>query len=457
MKRALADGRFEAALGIERETYDRHVMQTESEAHFKRCVGTWVMDMRAAGRRFAASLPEPWPSSIVSRLSTVGFFLHSVTGLAHVRLLADALEGLACLSERPFEAVVLTLYAQDATMAQRLTAAGAAVVVVGRAFDNGDYHYLASLAALRKEVRRREIDALVWVTQVVHMPFAFGMRVAPVQVWWAMKYHAVELPEIDGYLTGGSAAAGFKVIEGREWRVAPVAAEDWFDPALGEEAAQIRSQYARFRVLYGTFGRAEKLSSEAYLDAVGAILTANPDAAFLWTGSAHEQSIQRRLDSLGVADRCFFIGWVNTKLYAQVIDVFLDSFPFPCGFTLYESMAAGKPVLLYAAAESEHTGLHALVAPLLAGDEGSGEDRASARRLFEADSAQPLYLRAANVEEYVALGRRLGSDDAFRARAGAAANAFVDRFLSDRERVARIFADHLAAIARETAERRKKS
>ena len=62
--------------------------------------------------------------------------------------------------------------------------------------------------------------------------------------------------------------------------------------------------------------------------------------------------ISSRSRKLGILDRCRFISWVNTALYAQVLDVFLDSFPFTSGHTAFESMATGYLVIVRNTPES---------------------------------------------------------------------------------------------------------
>src|SRR6185436_14508130 len=112
----------------------------------------------------------------------------------------------------------------------------------------------------------------------------------------------------------------------------PVAADasGWLAPEKAPAAREVRASLGARGPVYGSFGREEKLNSPAFLDAVVAILRRVPGAVFLWTGRVQHPEIQKRFEAAGVAARCRFIGWVDTKLYAQVIDVFLDSFPFPC-------------------------------------------------------------------------------------------------------------------------------
>jgi predicted O-linked N-acetylglucosamine transferase (SPINDLY family) len=186
------------------------------------------------------------------------------------------------------------------------------------------------------------------------------------------------------------------------------------------------------------------------LSAVAAVLRTCPQAAFLWSGRERLTGIQSRLQALGVAERCYYIGWVDTKLYAQVMDVFLDSFPFPCAFTLYEAMAAGKPVVTYASPEAAETGLHGLLGPLLAGESGSLEEQAQARELF----GDSLYLCAGTPQAYVEMASRLVRDARLRRAAGEANRRFVAKFLSDRGRTARTLATHLVELIGEAQGRR---
>lgn len=439
MRRALARDRFDIALEIELTIYVYHVKQVETEAHFHDMFELWKDELRAAGARFAARLPKV-ARGRGGKLPRVGFFVHNVMALAHVQSLLETLEGHASLPAPMIEPYLFFETGNAETIA-RFRATGTRIEPLappGTSCPTSE-----ALVRLRSRLAAEGIDTLVWTSVAVGMPFAFAMRLARRQVWWAMKYHALELPEIDGHVTGGSQTGGTKVIHGREWRVGPVAAAQWFAPELAGEAKAARAALGLGGTLYGTFGRDEKLTDPAYLDAVIAILRAQPDAGFLWTGRLQRPEIQQRFEAAGVAARCRFIGWVNTKVYAQVIDVFLDSFPFPCGFTLYEAMAAGKPVVLYAGPGSDNTGINALVEPLLrAPPEASAAARA-AHDIFRPEPGVDLYLRRADPASYVEAAVRLGNDAAFRQRAGEAARAFVERLMTDRAGAARVIVNHL--------------
>ena len=447
LRRSLDCGHYDAALMLERVVLDEYVTPTETEAHFASAIGQWSAEMARAGAKHGARLPSLGRGE--ASVPVVAFFVHRLSTLAHVRLMLDLLEGHAALQQplmRPFVACFET--SRDPQLADRLRKLAVEVAEVPALA--ADYISADDFVSLRKTLSDRAARAVVWVSRVEAMSFAFGLRIAPVQIWWAMKYHSLELDRIDGYLASGSISGGKRRLGNREWRIGPIAAKDWFDPGRTEDAARERRRLGGHRLLYGCFGREEKLVDPAFLKAVAAVLRAVPDAGFLWTGRQRHPAVQAMLESEGVAARCHFIGWVDTRLYAQVIDVFLDSFPFPCAYTLYEAMAAGKPAVLYASPESAETGARSLIEPLLAGRDGTESDRNLAQSLLR-PSGEDLFLLAADPHEYAALGARLGADEPFRRRAGDAARGFVEHFMTDRARFARIYSEHIAAIARESA------
>jgi glycosyltransferase involved in cell wall biosynthesis len=441
MLEALDTERLAQAFELEQIVYEIHVKQLESEEHFARSVARWKDAMRAAGARFAARLPRT-PRAAPQALARVAFFIENITGLAHVQMTLDLIEGNASLPAPRFAPHVFCLNGEPEAI-RRMRDTGVSVEILCPSSSRAEL--VPALATLQRRLAEIGADALVWVSLVVTMPFAFAMRLAPAQIWWAMKYHSLDMPEIDGYLTSGGLEGGTKSIGGRTWLAAPVASRQWTAPGKAAEAAAVRSALGPARVVFGSFGREEKLDSAPFLDAVARILRAVPDSLFLWTGRGRHPGIQRHLESAGVAGRCRFIGWVDTKLYAQVIDVFLDSFPFPCGFTLYEAAAAGKPAVLFSSAASADTGANALIGPLLDQGDPARDAARLARSIFHS-GGEDLSLRTRSAEDYVAVAVRAGTDEGFRKRAGEAYRRFVESFLADRARAAQIYAGHFDAV-----------
>ena len=128
-------------------------------------------------------------------------------------------------------------------------------------------------------------------------------------------------------------------ILGRSWRVGPLTVPDPSGRPDERAVAELRSKYERYDVILATLARTEKMNSDTYLEAVAEILRRHPKAVFLWTGFERHPRIARYWDDAGVGERCIYVGWVDTQVYARAIDVFLDTAPAGCGVTISLSRA----------------------------------------------------------------------------------------------------------------------
>ena len=436
-----ARGNFETALMAEHLALVSYVRRTESQAWFKSVTARWVPQLAAAARASVASSGPRhalWKPEDVRR---IGLLVHQASLLAHIVVAIETLAAVQRLGARSYEFTVFVVGGRDPRMEQRLRDCNARTVYLDEGIpDSGHFE---RLIGLEKILARDNFAAIFWVSHIAIMAVAFPRRIAPLQGWWAMKYHACDVAEIDVHLAVENVVTR-KSMEGVSWRTVGSASAQWFDPAKAASAAAIRSRYAPDAIVAASIGREEKLDSPAFLDAVCELLRRHPKMVFLWTGRVARRSIQSRFEAAGVADRAHFLGWVDTKAYAQAIDLFLDSFPFPCGFTLKEAMAAGKAAVMMRSPESLETGVPGAISPVL---EGTGEVPPAAgerlRRTFTATADFDLYFCARDPAQYVQMASALVESEALRARAGAANREFITTFLSSPEDEARKFLDHL--------------
>lgn len=449
LMRAAADRRNYARLfWLESHAYRTHVKQRETEDHFRAVAGAWVDIMRAGGQAAAAALPAFAPP-LPDAPRRLAFVLVNACMLAHVEAMLAVLEGAVKLAF-PATLSVHCLHGKDAALSSRLAALGVSEHCHEAIHPElkGDRYRL--LLALRDRLRVEGTDAAIWVSYVEAMPFAFAMRVAPVQIWWALKYHSLSFPEVDGYVTGGGLER-FREIDGRRWRNGLLGKNDWFDPRLSEKAAGMRQAIGVGRVLLGVMAREEKMRDPDYLDAVVRILRRHPQALFLWCGRQQDPAVENALREGGVSGQSVFLGWVDTRLFAQVFDIFLDTFPFPCGYTLYQSMAAGMPIVQLDRPETRTYGVAATVLPLLEGERGEAGDQALMQRIFSAETRGDLFPMARSVDEYVEIAGRLIEDAAYRRQIGSAGKRFIDAFFSDSARMAASYLNHFIEIVEERA------
>jgi len=443
---ALAEGDYNLALQLENRAIKDYATQTETSEHHNAVIASWLPQMLNAGRALRL------PPSPLGEGTRIGFVLVTSSIMAHTQVLLGLLHGLAKLEPSPLSCSVYIMQMTEDELPNRLDALGVPWTRLDRHAGEPERDTFRRLQRLRDALRRDRVDVAAFVSTEVLMPLAFAMRVAPVQVWFSWKYHGLRFDEIDGYITGGSLGETVRNIDGRPWRTVPGIAVDLYDPGLAHEAARLRRSFGDDRIVLGSINRPEKVHTGPFLDALAQILRANPNALYLWFGRRAPAPLLDALRARGISERCLFQGWVDPKLYAQVLDVHLDTFPFPAGLTHIQAMAAGTPGVLYLNDESRQNGILQLLWPVLSGDTGSGDEHRAIRDIL-APGGESLFPCAHDAQEYIRYAQRLIDDPAYRRRVGDACRRALD-FVVDDRRSARAFAQHVREIVDEVRARK---
>jgi hypothetical protein len=449
MRRLLAADACDEALALEKEIYWTYIRQRETEEHSRAAHSEIVPALAVAGRRFGARFP-PLGRRLPDGPPRLGFVLHNGVMLGHTELLLTVLKPVARSADRAVEPVVYLLGEAAPQFPERFGDAGIPVVEILRAV-GGNAEPTRRLSALRARMEADRIDCAVWVSAPTWSAFALAMRIAPVQVFWSMKFHPVELPEIDGYVTlGDGLFERRRTVHGREWRCGPLLVDGLLEPADAAAVAAVRAVFPEGTVLLGTVARPEKLADPAFQDCVARLLRERPGTVYLWTGRTESPAVADAFCRLGVADRCRFVGWVDPRTYAAALDVFVEPFPFGCGVTGLNALAQGACILAMDIPDSAY-GLTAW--PALAGRRGDDATRGRLRGIFAPALADGRPLVAGSPEEYVALGLAMIDDPDLRRRRGDANAAFARAFLGDVEGTSAAFVAHFVEIVAE-ADRR---
>lgn len=314
---------------------------------------------------------------------------------------------------------------------------------------------------LRLVLRQHEIDALVHFDVFDgYATLLSKARLVPIQVYWSMgHYHAPCGPQWDGLLSIGAPGQLERDIGGRRWRAVELAVPDQHSGVSGErlkaEGESIRKRLpSGTDFVLATMGRPEKLDNEDFVSTLARILETVPRACFLWFGSEESPSVRRRMQERGISDRCLFQGFQDIAAYAHAIDLHLDSFPFPGGYTVFETMAASKPTVFMDTVDARQTGVLRDILPLVEGVSGSTDDCRLARSIFHTESGgDSLLYMARDEDEYVSMARRLLSDPALRVASGAANRRFMESFKFDRMRQLKSFSHHFEEIVGNVARR----
>lgn len=456
MKHALATGNYDLALELEALSYTAYVKQDETEEHYEECFRQWCPMMEEAGAAFGRDLP-PLRLPEEGGPLRIGFFFLNASLLAHTEVMLNYLKGLHKLEERP---VVPSIYVLESPNNRpwpefnaRFEAVGAQVHYL---FEHaaGEKTTTQRLLAMRRLSQEHRLSVLTWVSVPLYLAFASAMGVAPVHVWYALRFHPNTFTQVDARIGGGSFFNETGEIRGQTWRTAFVAYQHVYDASLAPKAQAIRERYAGKTIL-GVIGRPEKLMGAEYLDVLQRIMHANPNSVFLWTanrGAADYPPLEAELARLGIAERCHCIGWVDPLLYAQVFDICLDTFPSPCGLTGVYTMAGGTPIVSVPYVSM----LGAYAYPFIIGEQGTPAQQEEITALFRApDGASYLTVPTSN-DEYVAMVQKLIDQPQFRKVAGAAQQRFAHQYMCNQEGLAhRLNRHYLEIVAQARASARK--
>ncbi len=436
LKRTIRAGDADAALNLETMIYLAFVRPVEDEQHYYRCFADWRVDMARLGKQFRKS------EDFRGDPNRIAFYLHTGFILGHSEVLFKMLDNI------PGElraTLVLRIYVRakyEQAFVERAQRIGIEVVLIRDCVPGGESATtLEKFQYLRERLRRDGIGVCIWVTSPETAAFALSMRLAPVQIFWALRFHPVTGPYIDGYITYGSRDETERVYGKRKWRVCPPLLTIDATPPDPAAVAGIRAKFPE-PLLLGTIAREDKINSKPYLECVAQILQMHLHVGFLWTGKDEHAGITSFLRNAGVAERCHFVGWVDVNLYANAMDVFLETFPLGGGVSGYCALAGGVPLVSY-------------LTPYTVLGNHLWHNRSAKNPPPDSGDAVPdtsplssdYILCAHNTDEYVAFATRLVTDNAFRQVVGQAGQAFYECEASSAQEYTRRFFDTVQDIA----------
>lgn len=329
---------LDAALSLEPEWYNRLVKKVEKEDHYHRCF-SWHKDaLWEAGRRANKRSPLAAVHSASDGVTKIAFVAHSGVLLGHtevmLRVISDWRE--AGVQVNPY---FVSLAGMQPELKTRLKQLKIPFAVAPKGLKP-----VAVTEWLREALLKTGISTAVWLSTPCWVPYVFGYGVAARQVIWSLKFHPVHLGPTVIHIGMTKQQGGKTVVNGSEWwaYAPPLSIERKAnDPAVIEA---VRARWPG-KVLLGTLAREEKFNSMEFVSTVAEILLGRPDAHYIYTGKTAPEILERELKRLGLSERASYVGWVDTNLYAEALDVFLETFPFGCGITGMQALVAGTPVV----------------------------------------------------------------------------------------------------------------
>jgi len=431
---------FLIAIAFETFTAFSYAQQPHTEDQAKRCFERLAPSFARVGATFKVGKPK----ALSKRNVPVVAFISNLTvnGCSPDKVVIQIIHGLnANVPE-----FVPVLVAFEGVDKERVDITNMAVIDLRAIRDAQGFSdtFENCLSALHQELQRLGVTVLVFYNCTDGFSIAVASaRLAPVQIFYSLGYHYMHGSIWDGLFAVGATGETRRIYNGRPWHTVELAHPDPYSGQSGQErfirGQNIKAKYADAVVL-GTICRPQKLDSDPFIDTLAKLLLANPETVFLWFGKEELPSVRKKMLLRGISERCHFQGWVDTLSYANVLDVHLDSFPFPTGLTMFDTMSAGCAAVFMDTPEARDTGIVSHMAPLMWRKAGEKWQQDLVHSIFtHGKTDESLFLLADDVETYLAYAQRLVADRDFLKAVGFAYQRFMREFKNDGRVMTRSF------------------
>jgi hypothetical protein len=313
-------GRIDDALNLEAVWYQHLVKQIESETNYFEAFRWHKDQLFNAGlmsrEKTASSDPEK-----------IAFVIPNGVLLGHTQVLLKILRDWG-LDRRPIKPHVLSLSSFASELAEPLRDLSVGI----HCPDSSSISPSQAIVWCRDRIRELGCETAVWVSVPIWASYALGVGLAPKQVFWSLKFHPVHFGDPIRHIGMTPPGEGQIIINGCPW--------SRFSPPLtlnskfrsNEEIAHLRRSLGN-KFVFGSLARTEKFNSLEFVSAAAEIVSKCPGSIFIYTGADDSALVRKVFEERNLARSAIYVGWVDTELYAQSIDVFLETFPFGCGVT----------------------------------------------------------------------------------------------------------------------------
>lgn len=325
-------GFAELALSLETTWYQSLVKKIESDEHYAACFQYHAQSLWSAGRRIS-------PGRVLNGDSTcIAFIAQNSVLLGHTEVMLLMMKDWK-LRYPKLRLLFVGLTPCHPDLLERLTLVGVEAIT-----PKVNMQPLSLTKWLRSKLATENAGTAIWLSLPIWVPFIFGYQVAKRQIFWSLKFHAVHLGHEVVHIGMTKKRDGIVDIHGKPWLA--------YQPPLGvdinnrsaADRSSVRGIY-NDKFLFATLAREEKFNSPRFAAAVALILKKCPGSLFLFTGRTISTILERALLEQGVAEQAMFVGWVDTDIYANLADCFLETFPFGCGVTGMQALSHGTPVI----------------------------------------------------------------------------------------------------------------
>ncbi|STP11951.1 Uncharacterised protein [Helicobacter mustelae] len=211
--------------------------------------------------------------------------------------------------------------------------------------------HLSKALLLRQKMLEDQVEVLISPNNGYGISdFLLAARVCHKQIFWSHGNFVYDHAYLDGRVTHICGGQPKILHEGYEFVGIPVKMDNaFYNPCIPEHLVrQARVPYPLDAKILGNMGRLVKIDSLPFLQTVIEILRANKSCIFLACGAGNVEEIQQKITQIDkdMLSRFYFPGFVDSRIFGHVIDLWLDSFPMQQGESRAEYAAKGKPTLI---------------------------------------------------------------------------------------------------------------
>lgn len=206
------------------------------------------------------------------------------------------------------------------------------------------YNQIEKAIKVREFIISKEIGTLINIGNIhPSYTFLFTARAAVKQIYWSHGNFEYDIKEIDNKITSSGAIPNMRYKY--DFIGSVLDADVILNDKEKEVVQNIKSSYPKKSYFIGYIGRLIKIDSDRYLYTVSRIMKRNKNVIYLACGGGDQDNIKEKVKKLGIADRFYFTGHINAKIYGYVLDLMLDPFPSKGGGTVREFAEKGRMVV----------------------------------------------------------------------------------------------------------------
>lgn len=326
---------IDVALAIEPIWYNQLVKKVENEEHYCKAFQWHSAAMWKAGKMRSPGFIPP----AFNKQKKIIFIAHTGFYLGHIAVMVQVMKDWRRIyPDLPIFFVALN--GIDEKLSDQLRAIGVNILIL----PDGLSKPTQKIQWVREKNSEIGIDTAIWLSTPCWVSYVFGYGVAARQCLWSLKFHPVYLGDAVTHIGMTKGLAGYKYINENPWKE--------YQPPLAVDIREVStSEVDKVKkllpkgFLFGTLAREEKFNSDCFVKSVVEILKLCPDSYFLYTGKINSPHILEVLKGAGLESRAIYLGWVDTNLYAKILDVFLETYPFGCGVTGMQALSHGTKVI----------------------------------------------------------------------------------------------------------------